>query len=402
MRGHIAKRSKWSWALVVDQGRDPTTKKRKQKWVKFEVPRDKTHAEAKKLAEAALAKLLHQMGEGTYVDSSKVTLLEWLRQWHEKNVAPHRRPETVRIYKSMIDLHIAKAGIANMPLQKVKALDLEAFYADLKMSASSVNVIHALIGRALKLAARDRVITHNPARDVEDRPRVAKSRNRETARAHCWTADEARNVWTAAKRTGPQVSAFLAVLLDTGCRKSEALGLTWSDVDLDGATLTIARQLEARRKGEQPEWGPTKTGTSRTVTLSSETVARLRTHRKRQRELLMANRTTYKDFGLVFAKQAEDLTTPTAALGLPCPSLTTRHFQQVIKAAGVKAIKVHGTRHTVATLLLQAGVPVQVVAQRLGHADVSETLNTYAHALPDAQKEAAVRLAVLLGGANSK
>jgi hypothetical protein len=60
----------------------------------------------------------------------------------------------VRIYKSMIDLHIAKAPLSNLLLQRVKALDLEAFYASLTLSASSVNVIHAIIGRALKLAAR--------------------------------------------------------------------------------------------------------------------------------------------------------------------------------------------------------------------------------------------------------
>ena len=75
------------------------------------------------------------------------------------------------------------------------------------------------------------------------------------------------------------------------------------------------------------------------MTLGTETVAKLRAHRKRQRELMMANRTTYKDFGLVFAKEPADLQTPTAALGQPCPSLTTRQFQQVVKAAGVRLIK---------------------------------------------------------------
>ena len=110
----------------------------------------------------------------------------------------------------------------------------------------------------------------------------------------------------------------------------------------------------------------------------------------------MANRTTYKDHGLVFAKQAEDLTTPTAALGHACSSLAGRQFRQVVKAAGVRLIKVHGTRHTAASLMLGAGVPVHVVAQRLGHSDVSETLNTYAHALPDMQRDAAAKLGALL------
>ena len=74
------------------------------------------------------------------------------------------------------------------------------------------------------------------------------------------------------------------------------------------------------------------------------------------------------------------------------------HFRRVVKAAGVRLIKVHGTRHTVATLLLQAGVPVQVVAQRLGHAQISMTLEVYAHALPDMQRDAAAKLGALLAG----
>jgi integrase len=359
------------------------------------VPRNKSQREATELAEAKLTELLHQVDKGTYVDTSKVTLVDYLRSWHEKNVMPHRRPETARVYLSMIEKHIATAAIANAPLQKVRTSDLEAFYASLKLSPATVTVIHAVIGRALKIAVRDKLLVANPASAVEDRPRVSKDRS-QAARSHCWSASEAKKVLTASKEAGPQASAFLAVLLDTGCRKGEALGLTWADLDLDAATVTISRQLESR-KGE-PTWGPTKTKVARTVTLGVETISRLRAHRKQQRELLMANRTTYKDFGLVFAKEPADLQTPTAALGHACPSLARRQFQQVVKAAGVKPIKVHGTRHTVATLLLQAGVPVQVVAQRLGHAQVTQTLEVYAHSLPDMQRDAAAKLGALLTG----
>jgi len=113
----------------------------------------------------------------------------------------------------------------------------------------------------------------------------------------------------------------------------------------------------------------------------------------------MANRTTYKDLGLVFAIEPEDQQTPDAKLGNPCPALTKRHYARVIKAAGVRRIKVHGPRHTSATLLLAAGVPIQVVAQRLGHSQVSMTLDVYAHALPDMQRDAAAKLGAVLAGA---
>lgn len=398
MRGSIVKRSKTSWSLVIDQGRDASGR-RKQKWVRFEVPRNVPAREAHKQAEAKLAELLHQVSIGTFVDASRTTLVEYLRDWHGKAVAPLKRPETARVYLSMIERHIATAPIGTVPLQKLRASDLEAFYATLKLSPASVTVCHAVLGRALKMAVRDRLIVANPAAAVEDRPRPSKD-HAHGAREHCWSADEARRVLAAAKADGPQVSAFFALAIDTGARKSELLGLTWSHVDLDAGTVTIARQLEPRCS-ERPAWGPTKTGRSRTVTLGAETITKLRAHRKQQRELLMANRTTYQDHGLVFAKEPEDLQKPTAALGQPCLALVTRHFQRIATAAGVRRIKIHGTRHTAATLLLSAGVPVQVVAQRLGHAQVTQTLEVYAHALPDMQRDAAAKLGALLAGSRT-
>jgi integrase len=394
MRGSIVKRSKTSWALVVDQGRDPTTGKRRQKWVTFEVPRGVGQREATKQAEAKLAELLHQIDKGSYVDATRLTLVDHLRDWHAKSVAPLKRPETTRVYLSMIEKHIAKSTIATVPIQKLRASDLEAFYATLTLSASTVTVIHAVVGRALKMAVRDRLIVANPATAVEHRPRVSKDHGL-GAREHCWSADEARRILAAAKEAGPQVSAFAALAFDSGARKSELLGLTWAAIDLDAGTATIAQQL-APRCGERPVFAPTKTGKSRTVTLGVETITRLRAHRKQQRELMLANGAAYQKFDLVFAKEAEDVQKPTAALGQPCFALVTRHFRGVVKAAGVRPLKVHATRHTAATLLLQAGVPVQVVAQRLGHAQVSMTLEVYAHALPDMQRDAAARLGALL------
>ena len=110
----------------------------------------------------------------------------------------------------------------------------------------------------------------------------------------------------------------------------------------------------------------------------------------------MKNWTTYKDFGLVFAGEPDDLQTPEAALGPPATTLSESKVERVIAAASVKKIKFYGLRHTCARLLLQAGVPVHVVAQRLGHAQTTMTLEVYAHALPNMQQDAATRLGALL------
>src|SRR5262249_22271105 len=122
-----------------------------------------------------------------------------------------------------------------------------------------------------------------------------------------------------------------------------------------------------------------------------------RTHKAAQARLKMANRTVYQDFGLIFAKEHEDLQTPRAKLGQPLETLSGDRFQRLVKQAEVKRIKFHGCRHTVATLSLQAGIPPHVVAARLGH-DTITLMKSYAHALPNQQQDAAARLGALLRG----
>ena len=111
----------------------------------------------------------------------------------------------------------------------------------------------------------------------------------------------------------------------------------------------------------------------------------------------MKNQTTYQDFGLVFAREPEHLHTPEAKLE---QSLTTfdQQFGKLIAKANVPRIKFHGLRHTSATLLIAAGVPMPVVAERLGHSKVSMTADVYAHVLPDQQQSAAATLSALLHG----
>ena len=122
--------------------------------------------------------------------------------------------------------------------------------------------------------------------------------------------------------------------------------------------------------------------------LSAQTVDLLREHRKHQATIKMRNRQHYHDLGLVFAKEWGDLHNRADSLGLPLQvnTLGEREFGRLIKAAGVRRIKFHGLRHTVATLMLSTGVPAQVVQRRLGHSKVEMTLNIYAHVLPDMQR----------------
>jgi integrase len=386
VRGHLKSRSKGSWSLVIDHGRDPETKKRKQKWVTFHGSRQDAQKE--------LTKLLGKVDDGTFVEKSKETLVEFLRRWLQNSVTPNRRPETARVYGSIIEGHIAKHAIGAMPLQQVRASHLEKYLAEVKGAASSVAVHHAILRRALRIAVKDELLAASPAVDL-DRRRPSKDIG-ETARVHCWSATEARRFIDAAKKASPQLSAFCQLALDTGARKSELHGLRWSDLDLDATSLTIERQLD--RGGAEPVFGPTKTKQARTIRLGAETVDALRRHKAAQAEVKMANRTTYKDHGLIFAKEPEDIQTPGSELGQPLTTLSERRYKSLLTDNGIRVIKFHGLRHTCATLLLAAGQPAMVVAARLGHAKVTMTLEVYAHANDDMQRAAAAQLASVLHG----
>lgn len=151
---------------------------------------------------------------------------------------------------------------------------------------------------------------------------------------------------------------------------------------------SLARHLSlARRKTANPAHY-----------LNTKTVELLRRHRAQQAAIKLANGAVYQDYGLAFAKDWWGMKKHYETLGHPLQSnmLGQGEFKRLSAQAGVKPIKFHGLRHTCATLLLQAGVPMHVVQERLGHKRIEVTLGIYAHVLPSMQDDAATKLATLL------
>ncbi len=136
MRGSIRRRYEGSWSLILDLGYqpDPNTGmlKRKQKWVTFRG--------TKKAAEKELTRLLGTVDNGTYVEPSTVTLIAWLRDWLKLTVQATARPATLTRYRGIVDNHVAKAAVADIPLQKLRPSHLEAYYATI--TAGSAGAPH--------------------------------------------------------------------------------------------------------------------------------------------------------------------------------------------------------------------------------------------------------------------
>jgi integrase len=180
------------------------------------------------------------------------------------------------------------------------------------------------------------------------------------------------------------LAAAFVLLATTGMRRGEALGLRWSDVDLDAGRLSIVQTITTVR--DKMVITPPKTARSRrSVSLDPETVAALREHRRKQNEeRLRAGEVWSGEGDFVFTDE----------LGRPVhPSALSRLFTSYVRRADLPAIRLHDLRHTYATVALGAGVHPKIVSERLGHATTAVTLDLYSHVTPTIDAEAAALVA---------
>jgi integrase len=177
----------------------------------------------------------------------------------------------------------------------------------------------------------------------------------------------------------------------TGMRRGEVLGLKWEDIDFEAGRLAVRRSL-IPLGGDVIVSEPKTARGRRSIALDPETVEVLKTQAARQLAEQEKWGEAWTDSGYICTK--ED--------GTPYhPEVVSRYFRQALKEAKLPTIRPHDLRHTHATLALRAGIHPKVVSERLGHATVSITLDTYSHAIPAMQEEAAVLIAGLVFAAAS-
>jgi integrase len=368
MRGNIYRRGS-TWSVRYDEGRDEHGRRRQRSKGGFATRRD---------AQRFLTDMLARLGDGSYAQPAKTTLGEYLELEWLPAIESTVRPLTFTQYHSVVRLRILPT-LGHVRLQAFTGGHLNALYRELEQAGLSVStrrLTHAVLHRALRDAVRWGRLFRNPA-DMADPPAAGRSR------AKAWTAKELVRFLGHAR--GDRLYPLWRLAATTGMRRGELAGITWRCLDLEGARLSVEQQLVPTRGGVS--LGPPKSSRSRrTVALDVETVAALREHR----EVQLAERAfagpAYADADLVFADE----------LGGPIhPQRLTEWFGKLRKAAGLRTGTLHVLRHTAATLALTEGVPVHIVAARLGD-DPKTVLATYAHLLPQSDELAAERVAALL------
>jgi integrase len=317
-------------------------------------------------------KALHRdQAAGLDIAPSQQTVKAFLETWLEQTVKRFNRPRTYDKYAADIKYHIIPA-IGNRQLAKLTPEHVQTMLnalADAGLSYNSVRNVRAALRRALNQAMRHGYIQRNVATLVDvpgDVSFTAEPLNEEQAR---WLLEVVRS---------HRLEALYRIALGLGLRKGEILGLLWEDIDFDAATLRVTGSLQ--RQNGHLERSATKTDASvRTVALPPILLKILRKHRARQQK----ERTTcerWHETGYVF----------TSTIGTPLePSNMIRHFKASLRKAGLpKTTRFHDLRHTCATLMIKRGIHARAVMDVLGHAQISTTMNTYAHVLEEVQREA--------------
>ena len=327
----------------------------------------RTKGEAERIRTAWLS----EIDGGTAVVPDTITTASLLTEWLEHMGTQNRvRPRTLAEYRRIVEQHVIPR-IGALPVQKLTPVHVERMLSNMTnddVGARTMQLCHMRLSQALDWAMRMGYVRRNVAKLVE-RPTVEK---------------RADTIWSPA-----QATAFLAkagpwrplfeLILATGMRRGEALGLHWSDFDEDAGTIRVRRSLSIM-PGQGLVLSEPKTETSkRFIQLDPETTALLKAHRlaqaERQRTALDWTETPY-----MF----------TNGRGGPLfPDNVLRAFHRIAVQAGVPPIRLHDLRHTHASWLLLSKEAPQVVSERLGHANPAILLRIYAHTLRNSQDSAA-------------
>lgn len=368
MPGHVKEIRRGYYRIVVEAGKDPATGKRRRV-VRY-------HKGRKSEAETILANLLVQLEQGTYVEASKITVAEWLKEWLEEYKKPTLRPKTYDLYTWTIKSYIIPA-IGSTPLQKLQPHHLQRLYNSIREDGKStrlVHLVHQLMHGALNQAVKNRLVQVNVA-EATTRPKMQKKEVR------ALTPEEQDNFLRTL--AGHQLGAAFMLALGTGLRRGELLGLHWEDVDLGEGVLHVRRNIVyVRGKGIVVQPPKTEKG-NRMVPIPKLVLKMLEGHRER-----LEKGGLYRSDGPVF---------PSRTGGYIYPDNFERTFRQLRRQAGLEGVNLHALRHTFATRLLELGEDLKVVQELLGHARIGITADIYTHVTERLKKRAVDKLDRILG-----
>jgi len=359
-------------------------------------------------ARKELRRLIKSADDGQHVAPDKLILAAWVERWiallgRGDTDRPRRglvNARTLERYEELLRLHVLPT-LGTRRLQRIAPTEIDALYAALEtfLSARTVHHVHTVLGACFGAAVRKGLLVSSP---------VAKAEAPVPGDSDAGQAlDQEQLTALLAGFRGSTLYPIVAVAAFTGARRNEILALRWSDFDAGAKTLTIARTLEeTKAHGRRFKEPKTRRG-SRTIVIDDGLAAVLSAERETYLQLMAGvsddaavdlSLVKLPEDALIFPSPAAvetDLTRPRDARGL------TKEFIRQARRLGFPRLRFHDLRGTHETFLLDAGVPVHVVAARCGH-DPAILLRRYARRTKKADASAAAIIGTLservLGG----
>jgi integrase len=340
--------------------------------------RETIYAKTRREAAERLSEALANRDKGLVFDAGNMTMGEYVTRWLEDSAKGDLAARTYHNYRLQLRQHIIPS-IGRVKLSKLSPANVQALYAaKLRdgLKPSSVRYIHAVLHRALEQAVKWNLIPRNPAR-AADPPKIREDEITPL------NSEQARRFLDAAARE--KFEALYVLSLTAGLRMGEALGLRWTDIDLDAQTLRVNRQLQRMRrdgvKSGTLEFSEPKNASRRTIDLSQRALEALSNHRKQQVVEQLKAGSNWQDNGLVFATGK--------GTALDAQNVVNRGFKPLLRRTDLPDIRWHDLRHTCFTLLLSRGVHPKYVQMLAGHASIQLTLDRYSHWMPSMGKHTA-------------
>ena len=374
MKGSIRERSKGRFEITVDKGKDLKTGKRVRY---FESVKGRKSDAQKRLHE-----LLYTIEKGTYIEPTRLTVAQFLRDWLRDYAAIQTAPKTHERYEEIIRLHLIPAlgsilvsSLQPQQIQRYCTYALESGRRDGKggLAGITVHKHFRILFEALKYGVKHGILARNPAESVDPPPSRSKELTVPTAKDVQLILDKALNT--------PYFALFYTGVY-TAIRRGGLLGLRWCDVDLNEATISVIQTLQQLRNRQYIFKKPKSKHGQRQIDLSPSLVFQLWDHKIRQEQQKKLLDITPSPTDLVFSHPD----------GRPLrPNSVSRAFQNITRSLSLQGLSLHSLRHAHATIMLQQGVHPKIVQERLGHSSISTTLDIYSHVVPGLQKAAAQR-----------
>ncbi|HKL10115.1 MAG TPA: tyrosine-type recombinase/integrase [Clostridia bacterium] len=376
MKGSVKKETNGTWTYIIDIGYIDGKRKQKRK----------RGFRTKKEADTALTEFIKDYSINKLIDSKGMSVGEYLQYWID-NTASNVSKSTAASYRRVIKYQLSH--LSDNALEDLNPFVIQTLYTMLlkEYSPTSVNYAHRLLKLALKQAVKWRMLPYNPVEAVD--PPKKSHLEIETL-----TVDEIDLLKEHLLECNREYHIPFLIAITTGMRRGEIAALEWSDISFENKRIYVSKAMKLIDKQVEIS-APKNKSSSRSIGMTKSLTEALKTWKKEQ----IKNRLWYGEYyykNLISEKPRDLVCTWENGRAIPL-SYYAVGLKKAMRNIGIaKHVRFHDLRHTHATLLLEQNVEAKIVQERLGHSNISTTMDLYSHVTRNVQDKAVEKLDKIL------